>query len=73
MKRKRESPLGLDLPFDEALRRFVSVDPKQIPEEGNRKRGPSKRPPPVVLDRLSGGDDKDERAPRACDGRADIL
>lgn len=46
-KPTREKPLGLDLDPDEALERFIGVDPKELPENVKlqRKRGPPKRPP----------------------------
>lgn len=46
---EREKPLGLDMPFDEALERFLGVDPEQLPEHVRlrQKRGPPKRPPGV--------------------------
>lgn len=40
MARKYEKPLHLDMPFDEALRRFGKTDPKEIPE--NKKLRPKK-------------------------------
>ncbi|MEN6630450.1 MAG: hypothetical protein ABFC42_12490 [Sulfuricella sp.] len=43
-------PFGLDMPFDEALRRFIKADPKELAEEieaEKAKRGTPKRPPPV--------------------------
>ena len=30
MKAPRENPLGLDIPFDEALCRFIQTEPKEI-------------------------------------------
>jgi hypothetical protein len=44
MKQPREKPLGLDMPFDEALRRFIGVDPAELPDrkkEGRPKATPS--------------------------------
>jgi hypothetical protein len=44
-KRKYEKPLHLDMPFDEALRRFAQTDPREIPENKKlRKAGRKKRP-----------------------------
>ncbi len=43
MTAQRERPLGLDMPFAEALERFVGVDPKELPDEVKLKR---KKPPP---------------------------
>lgn len=39
----REKPLALDMPFGEALERFVGVDPTQLPDNVKLKR---KKPPP---------------------------
>lgn len=49
MTRQREKPLGLDMPFDEALARFIGSDPKELPDNVllRKKRGPPKRPPDV--------------------------
>jgi hypothetical protein len=49
MKGEREKPLGLDMPFGEALRRFVGTDPKEVAESQKRskQRGPPKQPPGV--------------------------
>jgi hypothetical protein len=44
MKQPREKPLGLDMPFAEALQRFISVDPAELPDrkkEGRPKATPS--------------------------------
>ena len=42
--KKQERPLGLDLPFDEALRRFLGTDKAEV-EEGIAQ-AKEKRPPP---------------------------
>lgn len=42
MTAKREKPLALDMPFHEALERFIGVDPNQLPDNVKLKR----RPPP---------------------------
>ena len=49
MSEKRERPLGLDMPFGEALERFIGVDAAELPEKVKLrpKRGPPKRPPGV--------------------------
>ena len=49
MTEKRERPLGLDMPFGEALERFIGVDPADLPDgvKLRPKRGPPKRPPGV--------------------------
>lgn len=44
MKEPREKPLGLDMPFDEALARFIQADPKELPPKPKRR--PPKEPPP---------------------------
>ncbi len=47
--RKHDKPLKLDLPFDEALRRFLRTDPDEVAESiatDKEKREPlAKRPP----------------------------
>lgn len=43
MTEKREKPLGLDMPFAEALEQFIGVDPAELPENVKLKR---KKPPP---------------------------
>ena len=49
MSDKRERPQGLDMPFGEALERFIGVDLADLPEavKLRPKRGPPKRPPSV--------------------------
>jgi hypothetical protein len=46
----REKPPGLDMPFAEALERFVGVVPSELPESVKltKKRGPPKLPPSVA-------------------------
>jgi hypothetical protein len=46
----REKPLGLDMPFEEALERFIGVVPSELPESVKltKKKGPPKRPPSVA-------------------------
>lgn len=57
MKAEREKPLGLDMPFDEALQRFLGVDPDELPESIRlKKRGRSERPPPDVDIKAPKGD-----------------
>lgn len=58
MKKKIKStppdpPFGLDMPFDEALRRFVSTDPNEV--EDNIKRSKKKKPPGGKKKDPSGG------------------
>lgn len=50
MKGQREKPLGLDMPFNEALERFIGTDPREVAESQARakERGPPKRPPGVA-------------------------
>jgi len=51
MKGKKERPLGLDLPFDEALRRFIGTDPAEVAKSIKRAkegREPLLQPPPDV-------------------------
>jgi hypothetical protein len=38
-----EPPFGLNMPFDEALRRFIGTDPGEL--EANIKRSKKKKPP----------------------------
>lgn len=47
MKGQREKPLGLDMPFDEALERFIGTVPSEVAESQARakERGPPERPP----------------------------
>ncbi|CAM3196775.1 hypothetical protein SPAN111604_09930 [Sphingomonas antarctica] len=51
MTRQRERPLGLDMPFNEALERFIGVKPEELPPEVKlvRKRPPPKRGPGVEV------------------------
>lgn len=51
MKPEREKPLGLDLSFDDALRRFIATDPAEVAENmaaAKEKRGPPAQSPPPV-------------------------
>ena len=61
MKKKIKStppdpPFGLDMPFDEALRRFIGTDPAEL--EANVKRSKKKKPPGGMKKTPSGGDDQ---------------
>jgi hypothetical protein len=38
-----DPPFGLDMPFDEALKRFIGTDPNEV--ETNIKRAKKKKPP----------------------------
>lgn len=42
-KRKQQERLHLDMPMDEALERFMRVDPAEM--QGNIKRAKKKKPP----------------------------
>ena len=58
MTESREKPLGLDMPFGEALERFIGVNPDQLPDSVKLKR---KKPPPkrglgVAVKPSQGGD-----------------
>lgn len=46
MTGKRDKPLALDMPFGEALERFIGMDPADLPDNVKlrRKKGPPKRP-----------------------------
>jgi len=50
-----EPPLGLDLPFDEALRRFIGTSPKELAENvaasKKRRELPEQSPPEEVDDK----------------------
>lgn len=48
-RKPREKPLGLDMDPDEALERFLGVNPAELPDSVKlkQKRGPPKRPPGV--------------------------
>ena len=46
-------PLGLDMGFDEALRRFIQADPKELAENvatAKERRGPPEQSPPDEVD-----------------------
>jgi hypothetical protein len=51
-----EPPFGLDMPFDEALKRFVGTDPAEV--EANIKRSKKKKPPSKTRKAPPGGDQK---------------
>jgi len=52
-----EPAFGLDMPFDEALKRFIVTDPKEV--ETNVKRSKQKKPPGSKR-KPSGGDNQTE-------------
>jgi hypothetical protein len=46
-------PLGLDMGFDEALRRFIGTDTRELAENvaaSKQKREPPEQPPPEEVD-----------------------
>jgi hypothetical protein len=46
-------PFGLDMPFDEALRRFIGTDPEELAENvatAKKRREPPEQPPPKEVD-----------------------
>ena len=49
MTGQRERPLGLDMPFGEALERFIGVDPAELTDavKLKQKRGPQQQPPGI--------------------------
>ncbi|MDB5678471.1 hypothetical protein [Sphingomonas bacterium] len=55
MKEKPQPPLGLDMPFDEALARFIGTAPSELPDSLQKERRP--KPPP------KDADEKDPEAP----------
>lgn len=52
MTGKRERPLALDMPYGEALERFIGTNPGDLPDNVKlrRKKGPPKRPPSAEHD-----------------------
>jgi len=53
-----EPPFGLDMPFDEALKRFIGVDPDEV--EASIKRAKKKKPPGGKKKAPSDGDVKSQ-------------
>jgi hypothetical protein len=58
MKKKIKStppdpPFGLNMPFDEALKRFIATDPEEL--EANIKRSKKKKPPGAKSKAAPGG------------------
>jgi hypothetical protein len=54
MKGPNEKPLGLDMDFGEALRRFIGTRPAEVADNvaaAKERRGPPKQPPPVKVDK----------------------
>lgn len=53
MKGKTQPPLGLDMGFDEALRRFIQTSPKELAANvaaAKEGQGPPKQSPPAGVD-----------------------
>jgi len=50
-----EPPLGLDMPFDEALRRFIGTNPQEL--DANVTRSKKKKPPGTKKKAAPGGND----------------
>lgn len=50
MKGEREKPLGLDMPFDEALIRFINASSDETREAIERQKKGRPKPPQVVED-----------------------
>ncbi|QNO29034.1 hypothetical protein EEB18_008920 [Sphingopyxis sp. OPL5] len=55
MKGPREKPLGLDMPFDEALARFMQTNPDEVEELAKKRR--RKNPPPGIAETPKPADD----------------
>jgi hypothetical protein len=53
-----EPALGLDMPFDEALKRFIGTDPKEV--EVSIGKAKKKKPPGSKTRKPSGGNDQSE-------------
>lgn len=51
-----DPPFGLDMPFDEALKRFIGADPQEVEE--NIRRSKKKKPPSKTTKALPGGGQK---------------
>ncbi len=51
--RKNKPPLALEMDFDEALRRFARVEPKELPDNVLLKRRGPKSPLPILKKRLN--------------------
>lgn len=50
--KKLEPPVGLDMPFDEAMHRFIQTDPKQVEASiarSKKKKPGGKKAPPGTL------------------------
>jgi hypothetical protein len=52
-KRTYDDKLHIDMPFSEALERFIGVDPKQV--EANMAKSKKRKPPGEVAKRSPGG------------------
>jgi hypothetical protein len=53
-----EPAFGLDMPFDEALKRFIGTDPKEV--ESSIKKSKQKKPPGTKKTKLSGGSNQSD-------------
>jgi hypothetical protein len=53
-----EPALGLDMPFDEALKRFIGTDPKEV--EASIGKAKKKKPPGSETRKPSGGTNQSE-------------
>jgi hypothetical protein len=42
-KPERKPPVKIPLSFDDAVRGFLGVDPKQLPQRGEKKAAPRKK------------------------------
>jgi hypothetical protein len=54
-----DPPFGLDIPFDEALRRFIETDPAEV--EANIRRSKKKKPPGAKIKAAPSGS-KDQKS-----------
>lgn len=54
-----DPPFGLDMPFDEALRRFIGTDPAEL--EANVKRSKKKKPPGAKKVKAASGGSSDQQ------------
>ena len=54
-----EPPFGLDMPFDEAMKRFINTDPKEV--EANIQRSKKKKPPGAKKKKAAPGGDNDQK------------
>jgi hypothetical protein len=57
MKGEREKPFGLDMPFNDALKRFIGVDPRELPDDARIKKKERPKPLPGVHKKAPKGTD----------------